>query len=296
MIRFDTKLFDHEPLPVDLSSLAESESIHILKENIYTGSGKATAGIVEADALSPGFLSPMPHGNDSQWISSAGIIGGKLHIQIATVFTMDFGPSFTPQLFLETKDSEYIEADYSIGLICDGNYKIFSMYREAYDGAEIRLEDYVFSVDLNELADMKLCFYGSVSSGVRGQWSVTAPLSDTSKQIRVFDKQASVNGYDFDHFTLSPLGLEATGFLGEKADERLLGLATGVLGEDEWLAMEAKAETPYGLVFLGKGGSSFNHQDKSFSISWRTDETLDVASVTALIIGEVRIPIYDNQN
>jgi len=98
--------------------------------------------------------------------------------------------------------------------------------------------------------------------------------------MRIITNDIPVEGHLFEHMTLSPLGLQVIGsYTGKEC------MASG---------MSMAVETADGVIPLHGGGGSLNSQKKTFNLHWSTEAPLDVATVTAVIINDTRIPVQSN--
>ncbi|NLU10145.1 MAG: hypothetical protein GXW90_04240 [Tepidanaerobacter acetatoxydans] len=291
LIYFDKRSYE-EPVSISLSDIKEAETVSIRGGQIWGGSdlpddliwGRSSSDLPDdldelTTVLAPGNYAPMPHGEADQWISNIGIINGKLHVQTGKLLHKEFG-STDPNLNLKTPDGYFINPDYVLDLYGDKDCRLLDLEESDYGDAVYRYEEAIFSIDTEELDGYTLCYAGSVYSGVKGRWKVAVNLSDTSRKMRIITNDIPVEGHLFEHMTLSPLGLQVIGsYTGEEC------MASG---------MSMAVETADGVIPLHGGGGSLNSQKKTFNLHWNTEAPLDVATVTAVIINDTRIPVQSN--
>lgn len=276
LIYFDEVKYEYEPISLSLSGIGETEAISVREDHVWGGTNVPDDLSVLAAALTPGYYAPMPHGKEDQWISNIGILDGKLHVQIGGYWNKEFGSS-DATLFLMSPDGELIEWDYELRFLGDANHRLFDLEENGYKDAVYKYDEAVFTVDTEEMSDYILCFTGLVHSGVEGRWRVVANLSDTTQQMRIWTNHIVVEDYLFEHMTLSPLGLQVVGTY--KGEECMAG------------GMALAIETVDGVIMLEGGGGSYNSQKQTFNWHWNTENPLDVATATAVIINGTRIPV-----
>ncbi len=275
LIYFSERAYEDEPISISLSGLGKAEFTPIREDYIWGGMNVPEDRSALTEALTPGYYASMPHGEEDQWISNIGILDGKLHVQTGKNFGKEFGSSDV-LLHLMTPEGELLDCDYELAFLGDGDHRLLDIEKSDYADAVYKYEESVFSVDTEKLDGYTLCYTGSVYSGVEGRWKVAANLSDTSRQMRIWTNNISVEGHLFEYLTLSPLGLQVLGsYEGEKC----------MAGE-----MSLELETADGIIPLEGGGGGHNSQKKTFSLHWSTETPLDTAAVTAVIINGTRIP------
>lgn len=276
LIYLDKREYENEPVSLSLSGIKEAEPVTIRENQVWGGMGVPDDLGGLTAVLAPGNYAPMPHGEEDQWISNIGIIDGKLHVQTGKVFNKEFGSS-DASLHLKAPDGKLIDADYELMLFGDEGLHFLDSEKDDFDDVVYKYEETVFSLPSEKLDGYTLCYTGSVYSGVEGSWKVTANLSDTSRQVRVWTNDIPVEGHLFEHMILSPLGLQVIGsYTGEECRA----------GE-----MSLSVETADGVVPLEGGGGSLNTQKKAFDLSWDTENPLDVSAVTSVIINGTHIPV-----
>lgn len=86
----------------------------------------------------------------------------------------------------------------------------------------------------------------------------------------------SVNSISFQYLKLSPLGLEAEGIRWDMFEFDEISVAV---------------ETEDGMLTISNIGKAYNHTTGTYNVSAQADAPIDIASVTALYIDGIRIPI-----
>ncbi|WFA08873.1 hypothetical protein [Tissierella sp. Yu-01] len=277
LIYFDGREYVEEPISISLAEIKDAETTSIKEDNIWGGSGIGFDDYSSfTEVLTPGYYIDMPHGEKDQWVSNAGIIDGKLHVQIGRFSGGEFGSS-DAALFLMDKEGNLISPDYGLILYGDENNRLLSHEEDdPYDMA-YKYNEYVFSVSAEDLNKYTLCFNGTVYTGVEGSWKLAANLSDSNKNICTWTNDISVEGHLFENITLSPLGVQVR----------------GTYEGDDCMAshMKLEIETVDGIISLEGGGGSQNPEKHTFNSSWDANAPLDITKVTAIIINGTSISI-----
>lgn len=279
LIYFDETAYEEEPINLCLSTIKDKDTVTIDKVQVWGGRNVADNYSLYTKALLPGNYASMPHGEKDQWISNIGIIDGKLHVQIGKIFNREFGTN-DPTIDIKDKDGNLISYDYSLVLLADGKNNFLDFERNDYGDAIYKYEEFIFSINLEDLSKYTLSYTGAVHSGVEGNWRVVANLSNSNPNILAWTKDISFEGHVFEYITLSPLGLQAMGtYEGEDCHIR---------------EMIIKVETVDGIIQLKGGGGSQNLANHTFNLNWDIETPIDVTKVTAIIIDDTRISIVTN--
>ncbi|MCD7948212.1 MAG: S-layer homology domain-containing protein [Oscillospiraceae bacterium] len=284
LIYFDTLSYELEPIPVAMSDV-KTVTGDTIKVSSVISCGASNDGVLpfafqndddRTAILTPGYYAAMPHGYDGQWISNIGVIDGKLHVQIGSYANAEFGG--TPQLDLVSAGGEQMTENCWFAFFADADHQIASDRDTAFETAKYRYDEVILPVDQATLSGYTLCFTGTLASGAEGSWQLAAELGDTSGQIRTWTNDIAVEDQLFEHLTLSPLGLEATG---------------SFAGDTLYVASELKleVETAKGIIQLSGGGGSYDEKAKTFALTWNAASTIDVAQATAILINGTRISI-----
>jgi len=217
----------------------------------------------------------MPTNTETHWISNVGIVDGQLRVQLIRA-TDEFGAS-GGFLSLISPTGEPIYATFATHLWADQSFAPvnLSQYIETYGWhAPYRIDEFVFDVDVDSLADYTLVFTGSVTYGVEGNWRVAAYTADTANQVVTITNDVWADGNLYEFIALSPIGLQA---MGRFAAYR------------EATPDVIYIETADGLVELRSAGGSFS--SGRFNVSWRAESPIDTSTVTAIVINDLRISI-----
>jgi hypothetical protein len=153
--------------------------------------------------------------------------------------------------------------------------------------------NFVFDIDIdvNELENYTLVFWGSKETFISGNWQITATTDAVGERMRIWASDIEVYGLNFNTFILTPLGLQVIGGIEAAEIEDWQGLNRHRLW---WERNELSLiiETTSGNIDLWQPLGSFSfYPDASFNLTWRADSIIDVPSVTAVIIDGMRIEI-----
>ncbi len=277
LVYFDSISYDDEPISISLMDIGEGETIPIEENHILAGSALVDEEGLFERVLTPGYYGDMPHGEKDQWISNIGIIDGKLHVQIGKIFNQEFG-SDDGNISLRDAQGNFISYDENIVFLSDEDNNLIDMEKENFEDMEYRYEEFVFSVDPEELKEYILSYSGSVSSGVEGRWDVAANLEDDNKNMRIWEDDIIVGNHHIEHIMLSPLGVQA------------MGSYTGDVKNMAYEDILLEIETVDGTISLQGGIKSYS-PNHSFDSVWNTKTPIDVTKVKALIIDGTRVPV-----
>lgn len=275
-IYFDEKAYTEAPMSLVLTGNEGPETRSIEQEQIWGGMNLPDDRSPLKDILVPGNFANMPHGEKDQWVSAIGVMNGKLHVQIGRIFNKEFGSS-DANLTLKGPDGNFENSDYSVVFLTDEEDNVLDAEDYGSDDVQYKYEEFVFTIKSEELSKYALCYTGSFTSGVEGNWKVAANLSNTNSDLRTWKNDVIVEDHLFEYLTLSPLGLQVIGtFKGEDsmANEMLL-----------------EVETVDTIIPLEGGSGGENSEKHTFNASWNTKEPLDVKKATAVIVNGIRIPI-----
>ena len=288
LIAFEVVGFEYEPILISLSEIGTADTISIIPHEHIAGMSSAWGleGIEESnEILLPGRLADMPTNTETHWISNIGVVDGQLRVQL--IRTMEeFGAS-GGFLSLMSPIGEPIYATFATHLWADKSFAPVNLnqYIETYGWrAPYHIDEFVFDVDIDRLADYTLVFTGSVTHGVEGNWQVTAYTADTTNQVIAITNDIWTEGNLYEFITLTPIGIQAMGSFAVYREP-----TPDVI----------YVETADGLIQLrGAGGSfssgSFSSESFSsghFNVSWQAESPLNTSTVTAIIINDLRISI-----
>lgn len=227
----------------------------------------------------------LPILNDAQhWVSGVAIIDGYLHIQTASTEMSTFFP------ILIAPDGTDVFPTNQTWFAADENFEILAdiIMRGMDDYRHYHFAELVFPINVNELESYLITLMGWSDSSIEGRWEMTVYTDDASDQVRFWEGSVTMGDYILERFVLNPLGL------------RFEGSTQGtVMWSEMWSAPgdTVKLETPVGIIQLGNYHEGWGFSvlrgatETSFNGFATSNEPIDVASVTAVIIDEVRIPI-----
>jgi len=278
LIAFEVVDFEYIPINISLAELGVVETMPIIPREHIAGISSAWGldGIVEPnEVLLPGRFADMPTNAETHWISNIGVIDGQLRVQLMrTMEEFGAGGGF---LGLISPTGEPIYATFATHLWADQSFAPvnLSQYVETHGWrTPYHIDEFVFDVDIDSLANYNLVFTGSVTRGVEGNWRVVAYTADTANQVIAITNDVWTQGNLYEFITLTPIGLQAMG---------------SFTAYREPTPDVIYIETAGGLVELRGAGGSFG--SGRFNVSWQADSPLDTSAVTAIIINELRIEI-----
>ena len=284
-------VYYNEPIPLSLADIGEVLTMSIVSEdhiNLRVGHRYVTVGsihiadrLVPEEILIPSYYTPVViYGEPDAWISNIGIINEKLHIQIGRHFNK-CGLSLS-SFMLIAPNGEMIYAFQAIKVIIDEDFSLVSNRKRFFDEDALFycFREYIFDVDINDLQYYTLFFRDIIRSHerelVEGDWRIAVNTSDTSHQRIVLKNDIpTIDGDLFEFMILNPLSFQATGsYVGNLRRTNL------------------QVETTEGLVALKYVRAERGYfYSQRFNGRWLTEVPIDIATVTAIIINELRIPI-----
>jgi len=304
-ITFAQDHIENEPIPVSLADLAVPETILVMLGDHMSSSIRREVhqDPIQFEILLPGMFAQFPGypEGDGNWISNMGIVDGQLRVQTIQDMSSRFG-GIGVALSLVRSDGEIIHPSETLwGRAWEDHMPLPFMEasREINVSGEFRMapysiSEYIFDVDLDNLDDYQLMFFGSVVTGVEGHWEVSVNTSDTANQIITIMDDILIMGHTVEFITLNPIGMQVRGRFDN--DTNIWGGGSGEHGE-----FIAYVETSDGNVLLKSSGrgyvNAFSDRYDSeplggyFDWSWQTESPLDISTVTAIIIEGVRIPV-----
>ena len=296
---------ENEPIPVSLADLAVPETIPVMLGDHMSSSIRREVhnDPIPFEILLPGMFAQFPGypEGDGNWISNMGIVDGQLRVQTIQDMSSRFG-GIGVALSLVRSDGEIIHPSETLwGRAWEDHMPLPFMEasREINVSGEFRMapysiSEYIFDVDLDNLDDYQLMFFGSVVMGVEGRWEVSVNTSDTANQIITIMDDILIMGHTVEFITLNPIGMQVRGRFDN--DTNIWGGGSGEYGE-----FVAYVETSDGNILLKSSGRGYinalsDRYDSEplggyFDWSWQTESPLDISTVTAIIIEGVRIPV-----
>jgi hypothetical protein len=234
--------------------------------------------------------------DNHEWISGAAIIDGYLHVQTATSGFASTNVMLTnPEgNWVVPADQTWFSADVNFQLNdrlnirgeapefdCPYEERVYWANRIYYQFFEVRIP-----IDVTRLEYYSLDFIGSYETGVAGRWAIALDNVEAADVlIRSWEGSATVNSFTIESMTVNPLSINVNGTF----------VYTGA-----WISLgEISLETPGGIIEMGipSGWHTVNHENperSTFDVRSRAYSTLDVPSITAVIIDGVRIPLEGN--
>ena len=270
------------PIDIDLVALGEVSTKMFPVSDLFVW-GITTAELAEMgferDVLRPveilkpgGLVVELPHGRDDQWISNIGIVNGQLQILLAhdnRVRGLSWPSAF---LVLDGVPPKH----FVISIFADENHEFIETL-ERVDLA-FKYSLYVFDIDVNQLADYEILFFGGFRKEIDGDWQIAAQTNYVGEQMRVWESDFYMAYLYFENFILTPLGLQASGTFeggGHANFDLVLETTEGFIEFD----------------FPRPSGQFSSYPQPRFDLVWRADRLIDVASVTAVVINGVRIEV-----
>lgn len=273
-------MFWDEPMDdLSLADLTEMETITLERAHMFTGIGMMDGFPESLQILIPKDIRiKMPHEDPLQWIASIGIVEGQFRVQYGGCYierNRGLGPG-DASFSLISPSGEIIHPVLGVSFTLDEDFRLIN--RHVYHGQPTyRFAEYFFDVDLDHLPYYTLAYSGQAALGISGDWRVRVDTSDTSKQMIVLSDALSIDGLQLEFIALNPLGLQVRG-----------GLSAEV---EQFPELQVYLETGSDSIALGIGGGIFIPPEQTFRLNWLTEEPLDIAAVTAVIINGHRIPV-----
>jgi len=279
--------FSESPIDISLGDLPVAETITVSSD--YTSSSHWDPNYTPETRtlLLPDNFAALPYYPESHRISNIGIIDGQLRVQELARDTGFFG-AIGVAFALICPNGETIHPTEILWAFADENYTLLhTMTAFPIDGSRppYSISESIFDVDVDNLENYTLIFWGGILEGVEGSWQVNAYTTDTASRIIALTPNITVSGHNIEFMTLSPLGLEARGNV------------------PEWLSnpMEAYLETADGLISLGIATGAYSNifesrydttpTDTRFQLNWMATTAIDIDAVTAIILDGERISL-----
>ena len=236
------------------------------------------------------------------WISNAAIMDGNLHVQLANpraVITEDggrtaFGNMISGAELIGPNGEIVAPIDHSF-LQVNADLQALSMYEQqnmeledivawldtyAYDIIEV-----VFPVDVTALDSYTLTLLGMFEHSIAGNWSMTIYTDETYGQVRTSTQAVTIGAAVIETVMVTPLGVSFSGHVNGGISQGV-GALTGV---------SVSLETPDGIILLqenpGVGFSEMYGENATINGFARADAPVDVAAVTAVLLGDVRVVV-----
>jgi len=244
--------------------------------------------------LEPGRFAELPSYTDNHWVSNIGLIDGRLHVQTIGYSEGRFGGSGVSFALLRS-DGATIHTYEMVFATADENYNLMSSPISFVSDRRVHhVTEFIFDVDVENLSDYILTFYGSISAGVEGEWTVQVDTSDTSTQIITISEAHYIAGHTIEFVTVTPIGINVRGsFPAHRTMDSHETLSANIIStyietKDSSIELSSSARS-YSLAFQDR----YNPEPTGGSFTAIFDATsfIDLDSVTALVINGYRIEI-----
>lgn len=165
-------------------------------------------------------------------------------------------------------------------------------WRERFLSFDQETNTVYFEFIINTDADTKLksplqisssFLYLDKDSRLDGNWEIVAKLDNKPENMITIKDNVFINGYTMEDITLSPLGINVKGTFEEEAVWDFLS------------EMNAAVETDTRIIPLENSARNQDNLNYDFRSSWQARIPLDLDKITAIIIGDVKIPISEGQ-
>lgn len=221
-----------------------------------------------SETLTPGYIADIP-GAESVWVSAIGVNHGFLTIQ----FGQPTNPSAVQHIvrpYLLDAQGNRIGWDVSAGFSTNEHLQqVKEIEQETFDFMEV-----YFKVNTDDLDGYLLCFEGSASNVVVGDWNMDIELEigqalELNTNLVVGEKEITDA-----LLTLHPLGMTLS----------VSSSAPNLLSK---LAMPVVLETEAGDIELKKDSGN-QPETGVYKIRWHATSGIDIKSVSAIRIGDNR--------
>jgi len=296
-VRLETRRTDID-FPMALSSITEAPLI----PNVANFSTPESPSWCADYILVPTMGENFPALPGDGWISNVAIINGNLHVQIVTprVEVTETGArnsngSVISGAMLTGPDGEWVMPISNTFLQVDANLRALSVdeqrtmpmdelmdwlnYSFAYHLTEV-----VFPINVMALDSYSLTLSGMFEHSIAGNWSMTVDTGEAS-DVRYATNTMTIGNATLNSVTVTPMGVSFSGIIDG-------GIGDGVAaftGRSVWI------ETPDGNILVhelpGVGFSEALDHDTTFNGFARAESPIDVANVTAVLIGDLRIVV-----
>jgi len=292
-VLLDSQFIDAKPVGISLLNLDIPETVTAeLGDGVFSSMGfSEKVGDEQVKLLQPGRFATLPDYPDNHWVSNIGIIDGQLRVQGMTAWDGTSFDASRVSFALLRSDGEIIHSTESLFARVDESYNLTTLGHTTVFQVEPRdVMEFIFDVDVYDLANYTLVFYGNISTGIEGEWLVQVDLAGKSNQILTITEEHLISGHTIEFITLNPLGLQARGrfpaywTMGSQGDE-----------------LEAYIETPGGTFRLRQAGGFYAPVFETwecsvpicgnFTLTWEAESLIDIEFVTAIIIGGQRIAV-----
>jgi len=207
------------PIPLSLLDMVDAHTIfkpHMLFSTFGHEVGMHHRTLAPSGAGQFSDLPNAPH----QWLSGIALINGYLHVQIGKPLTMHSIFESIGSVFLTTPEGDVqsigCPSHYFLSFFTDENFEplnpaSFSNPEDWEKQIRYDFQEYIFSVNINELELYSLNFSGPLIAGVHLDLAMNIYTDDTSDQVRVWNGSALAFNGLLESITLSPLGVQVNG-------------------------------------------------------------------------------------
>jgi len=249
------------------------------------------------------------------WISNVAIIGGQLHVQIATpyrtetVHGMDMVMMSGVNLYTANGDpvfpihQSWIEVDADMNPWNRGDLRVLSSeerenmtqddWAKWFDQIAYLLTEVVYPIDTAALDSYTLKLSGGTRSSIGGDWSMTVHTGDSSDSIKIMTGTVRMDNALFESVAVSPLGISFEGII----DGGMGGIDEGVNAfQHKSVSLETRTGKLLVQEYPGVGFSAIYDdagvlERTTFDGFARAESPIDVSEVIAVIIGDTRIAV-----
>jgi len=296
-IRFETRHTEVE-FPVALSSITEAPLIPNLANFSNPETPTWCADYILAPTMGEGFP-PLPCGG---WISNVAIINRSLHVQLAShrVHITETGErsvlgAVSSGVMLAGPQGEWVAPISHTFLDVDAELNMLPRYLqqtmpleellEWLNSAPYHLMEIVFPIDVNALESYSLTLTGMFEHSIAGNWTMTIDTGETNARVRTAQGVVTIGNAIAESVFVTPLGVSFTGYVDGGIND----------GAASFRGRAVFIETPAGNILVHAYPSvGFSHmygENTTFNGFARADAPIDVMEVTAVIIGDIRIPV-----
>jgi len=288
-----------DPFPVPLTSISEAATMDFptLNSNINRILVPSAEGNFPA-LPRPGTSIAMLEGfnvNHRQWISNLAIMDGYLHVQIGSTHG-----ALSSGMGLTTPGGDMVFPAGQEWFQTDENFQPIPgpfMIPEEGDLPPYTFVELVFPIDANMLEHYTLTLFNSFQTGIEGHWAVSIDIDSTSDQMRSWEGTANVGGvgnFVIESMLITPLSVRFTGsfeYTGawiSIGDEMFVETTEGIVALSPGTGLYTSTAPPT----LNPYERTYEHtQAWSFDVYSTAYAPIDVASVIAVIIDGVRVPL-----
>jgi len=295
-VRFETRRTEMD-FPVALSALSSAQTV----QNPMYIPGRDFPTWCAEYILVPSMGDNFPALPGDGWISNAAIINGNLHVQIATpvIETTELGGRSANGNVISgatlTQNGNMVAPINQSFVQVDANLQGLSLYQqqsmspeelgEWVRNAPYHISEVVFPIDITALESYSLTLIGMFEHSVAGNWTMTVCTGETSGQMRLAASDVIVGGAVVESVMVTPLGVSFSGIV----DGGIADGAAAFRGRSIYI------ETPAGNILVQENPSVVFSEmygtDAIFTGFARSESPIDVAEVTAVVIGDVRVAV-----